>query len=414
MFLILQYPLTDLRSIIPNNRRLRKPQWPTPDDNTSLRHFGVVTPRLAGGVDDWPGEQIFCLSRRAIRIEQLTQQKLSFEGNWLEFKGAFRRFFSNGRFMGKFELALTNPADVFANEYAEGEGPVKPLAGLFEAAIRSFLELKVFFQISKTVKDQARLYEAGPSLAKLYLTGSTKKRHLSQTQPWWIKAGKPLLVIVFENTGNLELPPHAKKQQEFAQHGVTLYSLLYPVQKNKWIKCWLIGVDLRHDSSSSREFIRQLRINLFRINAEKEALRHVLNEISSGNHPIEEEETRQSLADYLEEATSKLLRKVRHGIDQANILEHALYNEDAATPGELETLLAQLAPLKNKFIQKNLEKLGNTYNLIGNFGQVNISTQIETKTGASVKVDTNVNVKDGGHVDQLSTTEKGDIITTKK
>jgi hypothetical protein len=119
MFLTLQYPLTDLRKIIPDNRRLRKPQWPNPDDESSLRHFGIVTQRRSGGVNDWPGEQMFCISRRAVRIQELTKQKLSFQDNKLAFKGVFRRFFSNGNFTGKYEIAFTNPVDYFATKQAE-------------------------------------------------------------------------------------------------------------------------------------------------------------------------------------------------------------------------------------------------------------------------------------------------------
>jgi len=412
MFLVLQYPLTDLRKIIPNNQRLKKPQWPNPDEDASLRHFGTIAPRAGGGVNDWPGEQVFCISRRALRIEQLTQQKLLYRDHWLGFKGRFRRFFRNDGFMGKFEMGLTCSTDYFANSIDTGDDNAHLPTDLFDSTIRSFLGLKVSTIDVEQKKTTVPLYNAGAALAHLYLTGSTKKKCLSQVQDWWVMPGKPLLFVVYENRGKLPLPPYAKKQQDFPQYGITLYSLLYPVQKNKRIKCWLVSLYSDANSSSSRDFLRRLRINLFRINAEKETLRQVLNQVTTGGLNVTDEVDRLFLEKYLEDATSKLLRKVQFGIDQFGILEHALYNEDAATPGELETLLSQLEPLKNKFIQENLKKLGNTYNLIGNFQTVNISTQVTTSDGTAAKVD--VNVDNDGHIDQLNTTEKGNIIITPK
>jgi hypothetical protein len=107
----------------------------------------------------------------------------------------------------------------------------------------------------------------------------------------------------------------------------------------------------------SISFLRQLTINLFRINAEKEALRQVLNTISANDILLTFETARNSLSRFLEDASANLLKKERFGIDQDKILYYAFHSEELADPGSLETLLVQLKPLENKYVLKNVEKL---------------------------------------------------------
>ena len=372
MFLTIQYPITDLRDIFENTNRLAKPKWPNPDIDSALRQFGAVGERSKGGVLQWTAEKKFCISRNAIHLKELTQQLFAINNRNLRFEGRFRRFFKPGDFTCKFEIAFDHPADLVVNNCNEED----LTSGVYDTIVKSTIDalLKLEIKIAKPGKSsntgaagknevvqkqysELRLFEAGNKLAGLYLQGSTKKKFLPLAKKWWVSAGEPLALVTYNNAGKLKLPGGAVPVEEIKEHGVLLHSYMHPVSKNRFIRCWLIGLDITKKTTESITFLRQLTINLFRINAEKEALRQVLNTISANDFLLTVETARSSLSRFLEDASSNLLKKERYGIDQDKILYYAFHSEELADPGSTETLLAQLKPLENKYVLKNVEKL---------------------------------------------------------
>jgi hypothetical protein len=372
MFITIQYPITDLRAIFEPTNRLTKPTWPNPDLDTALRQFGAIGERSKGGVLQWPAEKKFCIAKNAIHIKELTQQLFTVNNRKLRFEGRFRRFFKPGDFTCKFEIAFDHPADVVVNHCS-----VEELAsGVYDTLLKSTIDtlLKLEIRIAKSGKNsntgaagkigamqkqyaELRLFEAGSKLADLYLQGSTKKKFLPLAKKWWVSAGEPLALVTYSHTGKLKLPLGAVFVEEIKEHGILLHSYMHPVSKNRFIRCWLIGLDIAKKTGESISFLRQLIINLFRINAEKEALRQVLNIISANDFLLTVDSARSILSRFLEDASSNLLKKERFGIDQDKILYYAFHSEALADPGSLETLLVQLKPLENKYVLKNVEKL---------------------------------------------------------
>ena len=372
MFLSIQYPITDLRAVFNETNKLAKPNWPNPDVPSELRHFGTVGERRKGGILQWTAEERFCLSKNAINIKELTQQVLSLDDKKLRFEGRFRRFFKPGDFTCKYELGLTHETDYYVNDASNeaiGSGVydkllARTLNSFFNLDIKIEKVAKKASQVKEN-KDQKfvkqytelKLFQAGDKLAELFLKGSTKKNFLKGTKNWWIKAGEPLALLTYHNRGKLKLPEDAILVDEIKEYGIVIHSLMYPVTKNRFIRCWLIGLDPGKKTRESISFLRQLRINLFRINAEKETMRHVLNTIKDKNFLPEDAIVTKFISPFLENVTANLLKKVRYGVEQDKILYHALRSEDIARPGSMETLLAQLKPFVSTYALKNVEKL---------------------------------------------------------
>jgi hypothetical protein len=372
MFLTIQYPITDLRTILGNTNMLIKPKWPNPDIGSTLRHFGSIGERTRGGVLQWTAEEKFCISKNAINLKELTKQKNTVNNKDLRFECCFRRFFKPGEFTCKYEIAFSYNADHLVNQSSPEELASGVYDKIVKTAIDSFLKLPVKIErtennLKPKLKEkndevnkqfvELQLYQAGDKLADLYLKGSTKKEFFPDTKNWWITAGEPIALLTYINTGKLKLPPNAILVENVREHGIVLHSLKYPVTKTRFVRFWLIGLDALKKTKESIEFLRQLRINLFRINAEKESLRNVLNTIASNDFLLKDENVKKSVSAYLEDITAKLLKKVRFGIEQDKILHYALHSEELAKPGSLETLLSQLQLLENKFILKNVERL---------------------------------------------------------
>jgi hypothetical protein len=221
MFLTIQYPITDLRTIFENTNRLAKPNWPNPDNNSALRQFGAIGERSRGGVLQWPAEKKFCIATNAIHLKELTQQLLIVNNKMLRFEGRFRRFFKPGDFTCKFEIAFDHPADDVVNHCSEED----LASGVYDTLVKSTIDalLKLEIKIVKPGKNrntetvaknaalpkqysELRLFEAGSKLAELYLQGSTKKKFIPLAKKWWVSAGEPLALLTYNNTGKLKLP----------------------------------------------------------------------------------------------------------------------------------------------------------------------------------------------------------------
>jgi hypothetical protein len=375
MFLTIQYPITDLRTISGATNALRIPGWPDPDENSALRYFGAIVKRSKKdkkGVLQWPADSKFCNAVNTIRVNDLFKVKIPGQDADLAFSCRYRRFFKPENFIGRYEAAFTTGADkLILNNDAVEKLPADN-KDTINSVIKSFLNLKIRVLIpgkkpekdpagkmKKPVKEFAELplYLAGNKIAGLYLKGSTKNKLQKLSKIWWVKAGSPLSIVTYTDRGLLILPGDAELVEEMPEHGIHLYTLEQAVTKNQSIRVWLIRLDKEKKSEASIFFLRQLKLNLFRIHAEKEALRHVLSTISQQDFDLKDENAREDLSTYLEKSTNTLLKKKRFGINQDKIRESAIRNEELVDPGTMKGNLEMLKVLKNKYILTNVKKL---------------------------------------------------------
>jgi len=109
------------------------------------------------------------------------------------------------------------------------------------------------------------------------------------------------------------------------------------------IGLWLLGAG----KNASPDRRRRLRIHLFRLHAEKEALRLVLRSIIDKSIPISPgSAATDELQRYLLESVRLLKKKTRHGLAQSELLSAAQEFDAEISPGERDTLLTQLARVR--------------------------------------------------------------------
>src|SRR5882672_4260545 len=110
MFAAIQFPFTDARQFIASEtNRLAVPSWPLAKaEKDFIRSFGPVKRRRKGGLDDWPGEEIFCRAIRAVRFPSSPVRFADFPSAGLSLRQscAFRRFLVDGAAVARMEMGF--------------------------------------------------------------------------------------------------------------------------------------------------------------------------------------------------------------------------------------------------------------------------------------------------------------------
>ena len=108
MFITVQIPLVDYRSLQDVPTKLDLPDWPDPDpEEDKMLYFGKIFNSSSQYIGPWDGEKRYCDVSSVINFCGL--QKTNFR-NLLQVpwgsKIVFRRFQSDGKFLAKFELGF--------------------------------------------------------------------------------------------------------------------------------------------------------------------------------------------------------------------------------------------------------------------------------------------------------------------
>lgn len=194
MHFVVQFPLADSRTFLQEETgHLVRPVWPTPNaDHDFIRSIGIVRERPRGGLTGWVSENVFCQANRAIQFQGspngLPQAELNFEDPHLSIGIAYKRFFSDGYAVAKFEIGFTIRSH--SEEYALSHNDS------FEKLARHILNLRVRIRDSSGKVISGPLLQAGKHLARLYLFNTTKTEWSERKQPniWWVEPCKPVLL----------------------------------------------------------------------------------------------------------------------------------------------------------------------------------------------------------------------------
>jgi hypothetical protein len=349
MLLVFQHPVIDFRPLVDDNYRLPMPDWPVPEDENMMRYIGITKRRLKGGTTSWSGEHKFC-----------------------------RRINSNGNFLVKFEIGVSNDFEEYLTKISETKN-------YFEFLLSEYCKLKVKIRNPLGENVLSEISHCGRLLAELYLYSTSSYAGISndKIEKWWTAAGEPVCIIECADEDNtMQLPKYTKKIKEYPGARVELHHYWANLAGNKKIRTWIIKIT--DFFNYEEDFVRNLRLNLLRINAEKETLRKVLNLLQrKGNELIDTDEKIARIGTYLEKHSSKLLKEIRYGIDQNDIIDVALKAEETARPGELESYIETLTPLRNRYVTSNVEQI--------------------VHKGVTINVT-------GGEIHELNVTENGNII----
>ena len=336
MLLSLLFPFADSRRFLADAAVLASPNWPLPQVDTEfVRFFGPIRRREGGGLDTWVGENEVCRADRALQfITSPSYQDSQNAGLRLTLRCAYRRLFFEGDALGKFEVGLaTKSRAVFQLDAAP-----------FERFLQHTLNAPV--RVRDTPSPTYKLREAGKPIAQLYSAATAAKAvspHVTMPQPWWVRAGTPLLFLTHEPGELITLPAKARSVSLPAQLGFSLHTLNLTVGGAS-LSMLVLGLA----PGSNVEKARLLRLYLTRLYAEHECLRLVLDAIRTQKIVVTRG-TAQSdqLQHYLDEATDRIQElegKSAQSFD-AEVIEVARRSLGNIIPGHRQQLLEQLKTL---------------------------------------------------------------------
>lgn len=341
MLIAVQFPFADTRAFVSSQtNRLHFPTWPVPEpDREFVRTSGIVRHRRRGGLDSWPGEEVYCDARRALRFQPLLRrQPVGHLGTSVCLICVFRRFLFDGEVVSRVEVGFEMQAcEPDAFHRLDGHGCLD--------LIDACLSLPVRVPSAEGSFVSCELVSCAQYLAKHYLLSTTRRiaGNLAMTQDWWLTSGKPLLLIEYAPHEIRALPKLARSVEP---HSALWDSLHYcPIERaGKRVGVWFIRLDL-HDL----DLVRRTRLHLFRLHAERECLRQVfrliiLKKLQPGVHTASSDRLQR----YLRDSMRLLSRETRYGLSECKIFDEALKVEDLVSPGERATLLAQLTMINTR------------------------------------------------------------------
>jgi len=344
MLLALQLPFADLRPFSPDETgRLTVPRWPLAEpDKEFVRGFGVVTERARGGVESWAGEELYCRASRAVKFvaQHAAKAPGSNGASRIATKCAFRRLLYDGSAVGRLEVGLAFGAPTTTNGSAGRTGGVLEM-------VEQLATAPVRITNVQRREVQLPLVDVGATFLERYAHATTRANWVQPARrgPSLIRAGAPLAILEYR-LGQLRNLPTNRRVLPTGDPSIALS--FCRVERGKGrddLGVWLIG----HGERVDRDRLRQLRIHLLRLHAEKEALRSTLRAmidqsitITPGSVATDE------LADYLEGLFKLLTKHTRFGLAQSPLLGAAQQFDDQISVGERETLLSQLAKLKGR------------------------------------------------------------------
>lgn len=323
MLTSIQYPFADVRSFIADDGgRLARPHWSAPDTESDfVRAFGGVTVRPRGGASIG-GEQYRCEARWAVRFAQ--------PGLGPDRRCAFRRFYADGNVLAKFEIGIAR-------------GKSGPLAATGE--IDAILEQLAAVPAIET--PDRPLGELGPMLARAYLDASTAHGFTGTREPWWVRAGTPLMLVMYRKEDQLELPAELTfVRASQGDHSVTV-AHWWQRFRGKLRPVWFLGYQ-----PDDYPLARQLRIDLARLHCEVQSLQMILRHIAEGRLlPAPRSACSDRLQQYLNDAISTItnLRSARRSVGcetSCQLVEAAIEqvhgDQTASLVADLESQLRKL------------------------------------------------------------------------
>ncbi|MGD8779133.1 MAG: hypothetical protein PVH88_09270 [Ignavibacteria bacterium] len=332
--------------------------------------------RLKGGLTYWGGEHKFVTTRKAVKYHGLQDCKIKFPNFELFTEGIYRRLDSNGRFLNKYEIALKN-------EFEEYHKRIKQNKNYLNKILTSYANIKIKIR-NKDKFTTEKLFRAGDLLSQLLLESTTYSKNISKVEnEKWTEAGEPVMVCEIFNTDNsLELPKYSKEVIQLYNGEIKLYHYWLKTSGNNFIRVWLII--LKSYDLWEEEFVRSLRPNLLRINAEKETLRILLRYIKVNEKNLSEndEAIKKKLRKYLKSITCKFL-KIRYEAIRDDIIDTALSAQEKASSGELQSYRNSIEMLDDKYISENLDEMAqNGISIVLNkseVGSINITEKGDIK-----------------------------------
>ena len=378
MLVLLQFPFADLRQVASTAGPAVGPDWGSPPDAYHpdfVRGFGGLRKRSplsrrASGA--WPAEAWFARAGSGIRLPQLTPSHFALAGVKLVPRHVVRRVFCDGLVMWRFEVGVGLE--------------LRSALGVREvvATVRDLLSLPVRVRVRGHWGLPRPLIEQGAALEEALTTSSTPLKQAASKLS--LRRGRPMALV--ESTASAA-NPGASERVSAAPGSVhirfggdeTSNAIDVDVATLRWGAQEFPLVWLRSQRGDRSPDVTALRVNLFRLHAEREALTSVLralqkNELGTPSAELER---------YLAAADKNLFVERRDGIDQ-NTLRYAFSAYDEFVPDELQAIRTRLAGRR--------QTLERTERLIASYSGTDSRTLIVVEAGGHIAMTNNtVNVQ---------------------
>jgi len=373
MLFLFHFPLADSRKFLTNSYQLNIPFWPLPTPDVEfVRHFGMVRIRKGGGIEGWVGENEICEAYSALKFRHKLEFNDPLFDLTLRLYCPFRRFYFDGLAVGKFEVGL---ATTKYNWY-----DYNILSKIVTNLLKYLFSLKLRIKNPSGSQKKCELLQAGDHLSKLYLEASTfnPKTNFEQCNDWWIRSGRPLLLIKVDPGEIFEIPYKIKtllyRKEDPSLQGLFLGHCLVPY-RGKNIQTLILHVGSKININGART----LRLYLTRLYAEHESLRLILRNILEEKIkilPFSEESNR--LQHYFNVATKRIatIENKTEKIFNPEITKYAFEAIELISPGQKESLLSIIKEIN---MRKNIYRkvanyveviMGDKYNISGQAGAV--------------------------------------------
>jgi len=387
MLVLLQFPFADLRRVDASATGAPVgPDWGIPPNFAHpdfVRGFGGLCKRsplsrMAGGT--WPAEAWFARAGAGIRLPQLTPKFFASAGVKLAPHHVVRRVFSDGWVMWRLEIGVGLDLRV-------------PLSARQVAAtVHDLLSLPVRVRIRGHWSATRALIEQGAALGEA-LTNSTTSLKLRPTG-LSLQPGRPMVLV--ESTAVAE---QSEAFERISAVPGSMHLQISGVDPDRRIDLDVATlregihelplVWLRSPGSDTSSDITTLRINLFRLHAEREALTTVLRAVQKGQLGL----TSAELERYLASADKNLFIDRRDGIEQA-MLRYVFSTYDTFTADDLQAIRTRLAGCR--------QTLERTERLIRSYGGPDGRTTIIVEAGGNIAMTNNTVNVHGSNTGQIN------------
>lgn len=352
MFITIQFPLVDYRSLEDTPSRLDIPQWPDPDpEEDNILYFGKIFNRETKYWGPWDGEKRYCNVKSVINFCGLKDEHFyNLLGVPWSSVILFRRFQSDGKFLAKFEVGFY---DHF--EYTQNFAELSPqqIREQLYAHINRYLLCPVKIKKGSRKFNKNNRYHsftplihignqlAGSYYWATYQTGtkrtfedSGRKNHVVKCDP---------LVVVQLDASRIplaNLPLHKTDITALNNPNLSLFYDFIPhtYDRNKYnTKSWIIGLNPPPQSmplgasiyNSSDDAVRNLRMNLIRLHAEVVVLNKVLERIGQNRQgDMGSAEVKRRVIHYLHKILYNLSKSKRNAQPQESFVQVAIQLEE--------------------------------------------------------------------------------------
>jgi hypothetical protein len=318
MFIHVSYPVVDLRAFGTFDR-LKKPGWPNPvTDRDFVRSFGVVRPRLRGGLTGFASEDIFVNSLRITFDPRAIASMLGLPFHRI--KVIFRRLYCTGGPLVHFDVGIC----IYGKTAGSGE---LDLQNTIEAILGS--------RISVAAKS-VTVATAGPHIARHFLRATTP--HGATFSDGLVKSNTPTLVVESFGANNKPL------------------TLVRLSDNRRLTPVWIIASQGHWTGAQSRA----LRLTLIRLRSEREVLRTVLSSADEGSLVFEPYTSGgDRLSSYLRRADRLFAGKIPDELvtvmpqdEYSAVLSAALEADQLFQPGAVGRLETSFRDIRPNILRK--------------------------------------------------------------